>query len=107
MRYIIFSNDEEVEITQSSNHNNVVIKCKTFDQAVNIAKKYSAYDWSYFTIRRVQLNDDRRFEYNNYILDHYRVENIASGPQVEFYPRLLSNEEIYKSALDILMGNEE
>ena len=106
MKYLIFSNDEEVLVSNDSNINGITIECETFDDAVDVARQYSAYDWSNFKIKRVESCYEKEYEYNNYMLDHYLIDADPSGYYVEFYPRIRSNEELYKMALDILIGGE-
>ena len=106
MRSIIFSNGEEVEITETSNHNDLAIRCSTFDDAVDVAKQYSAYDWDSFTIKRVELRDTKEFPYSGFTLDHYTVGNDEAGFFAKFNPRKMTDEELYRTAFGILLEGE-
>lgn len=108
MRYIVFSNGEELQVDEASNHNRVIVKGFTFDEAYAFVRKYSAYDWNTFTFKRVTTRDTKEFQYSNYKLIRHGIssEDNAETYVVEFHLEEMTQEELYKEAFSILMEGE-
>lgn len=103
MRQIIFSNGDIVNISDRSNHLDIIYENVASENLLALLTMDKSI-WHSFTIRRITERDTKDFPYTDHVLDHYELDG---NGDVHFILRQRSEEEIYKEALDILMGGDE
>lgn len=101
MRQIIFSNGATKEVSEQSNHLNVTFENVTQEELLELLALDQSL-WSSFTIRRTSERESMDFHYENHALDHVEFR----GRDLCFLLRELTEAELNKQALDILLGGE-
>ena len=99
MRQIIFANGDEMEISEKSNHYNIIFENVSQEDLMDLLA-INPEVWHSFTIRRTTDVDTKEFPYENHALEHIELR----GTDVAFILYELSEAELAKQALDILMG---
>ncbi len=99
MRQIIFSNGDIKNISERSNHLRVIFENVASEDLMELLTMDTSI-WESFTIRRITERDTKDFPYENHVLDHVEFR----GNDVAFVLRERTDAEIYKEALDILIG---
>ena len=103
MRQIIFSNGDILEVSDRSNHLCVIFEDVAQEDIMNFITMDASL-WESFTIRRTTERDTKDFPYENHTLDHIELKGTCN---VLFFLRELTEGELAKQALDILLGVEE
>lgn len=99
MRQIIFANGDIEEISEKSNHLNVIFENVTQERLLELLALDPSV-WASITIRRVGDRDTKDFHYDNLALDHVEFK----GNDLHFVLREVTEAELNKQALDILLG---
>lgn len=99
MRQIIFSNGDLKEISEKSNHLNVIFENVTQEELLELLAMDQSL-WSSFTIRRISERETMDFYYDGHALSHVEFRN----KDLCFLLREVTEAELNKQALDILLG---
>ncbi len=102
MRQIIFTNGDTYEISEESNHYNVTFENVAQERIMDLLDMNPDM-WKAFTIRRTTEVDTKEFLYENHALEHIEVR----GSNISFILYELSEADINKQALEILLGGAQ
>ena len=107
MRQIIFENGDVLDVSETSNSVSASVEGLTFAEASALIQKYADHDWSSFDFKRVTERDEKVFHYENRKLDHFELFPANDAFTLRFAIAELTEAEIYKQALEIMMGGAE
>lgn len=99
MRQIIFSNGDTYDISERSNHINVIFENVTQERLLELLSLDPSM-WTEFTIRRFADRETRDFHYDAHALDHVEFR----GSSLCFVTREITEAELNKQALEIMLG---